>query len=125
MNEDENIASYFLRVDEIVKSIKGLGDEIKEQVIVKKALISLPMRFDSKIPSLEERVDLATMTMDALHGILTTYEIRTEQDNLVTKEATFKASRRRRRKTNKIQSHNVVATMIPRKMKRWITLLDV
>jgi hypothetical protein len=30
MNEDENIASYFLRVDEIVKNIKVLGDEIKE-----------------------------------------------------------------------------------------------
>jgi hypothetical protein len=30
MNEDVNIEDYFLRVEEIVKSIKGLGDEIKE-----------------------------------------------------------------------------------------------
>jgi hypothetical protein len=48
MNEDENIKIYFLRVDEIVNNIKCLGDEIKEQVIVKKALRSLRMRFDSK-----------------------------------------------------------------------------
>jgi uncharacterized coiled-coil protein SlyX len=98
MNEDENIASYFLRVDEIVNNIKGLGDEIKEQVIVKKALRSLPMRFDSKISSLEERVDLATMTMDELHGILTAYEMRIEQDNPVMKEATFKASKKTKKK---------------------------
>jgi hypothetical protein len=98
MNEDENIAAYFLRVDEIVNNIKGLGDEIKEQVIVKKALRSLPMRFDSKISSLEERVDLATMTMDELHGILTAYEMRTEKDNPVTKEATFKASKKTKKK---------------------------
>jgi hypothetical protein len=30
MKEDENIASYFLRVDETVNAIIGLGEEIKE-----------------------------------------------------------------------------------------------
>jgi hypothetical protein len=29
MREDENIASYFLRVDETMNSIIGLGEEIK------------------------------------------------------------------------------------------------
>jgi hypothetical protein len=53
MNENENIAVYFLRVDEIVNNIKGLGDEIKEKVVVKKSLRYLPMRFDSKKSSLE------------------------------------------------------------------------
>jgi hypothetical protein len=94
MNEDENIPAYFLRINEVVNDFKVLGDEIKELVMVKRALRSLPMRFDSKISTLEERVDLDTMTMDELHGILTAYEMRTEQDNLVTKEATFKASKK-------------------------------
>jgi hypothetical protein len=98
MNEDGNMVAYFLQVDEIVNNIKGLRDEIKEQVIVKKELISLPMRFDSKIPALEERVDLATMTMDELHGILTAYEMRTKQDNTMTKKATFKASKKMNKK---------------------------
>jgi hypothetical protein len=98
MNEDENIVTYFLRVDEIVNNIKGLGDEIKEYFIVKKELRSLPMRFDPKNLSLEERVDLATMTMDELHGILTTYEMRTEQENPVTKEETFKESKKMKKK---------------------------
>jgi hypothetical protein len=56
------------------------------------------MRFDSKISALEERVDLATMTMDELHGILITYEMRTEQDNPITKEETFKESKKTKKK---------------------------
>jgi hypothetical protein len=40
------------------------------------------MRFDSNISALEEREDLATLTMDELHGTLTTYEMRIEKDNL-------------------------------------------
>jgi hypothetical protein len=53
MKEDENIAAYFLRVDETVNAIIGLGEEIEESVIVQKVLGSLPMRFDPKISSLE------------------------------------------------------------------------
>jgi hypothetical protein len=78
MKEDEDIATYFLRVDEIVNVIKGLGEEMKEPVIVQKVLRSLPMRFDLNISSLEEREDLATLSMDELHGILIAYEMRTE-----------------------------------------------
>jgi hypothetical protein len=77
-----------------VNAIKGLGEEIKEPIIVQKVLRSLPMRFDPKISSLEEREDLATLSMDELHGILTAYEMRTEQDNPSRKEATFKASKK-------------------------------
>jgi hypothetical protein len=55
MKEDEDIAAYFLRVDEIVNVIKGLGEEIKGSIIVQKVLRSLPMRFDPKISTLEER----------------------------------------------------------------------
>jgi hypothetical protein len=53
MKEDENIASYFLRVDETINAIIGLGEEIKESIIVQKVLRSLPMRFDPKISTLE------------------------------------------------------------------------
>ena len=58
MKEDENIAAYFLWVDEIVNGIIGLGEEIKESVIVQKVLRSLPMIFNPKISSLEEMLDL-------------------------------------------------------------------
>jgi hypothetical protein len=36
------------------------------------------MRFDPKIPALEERPDLNSIIMDELHGIFIAYEMRTE-----------------------------------------------
>jgi len=72
MKEDEDIETYFLRVDEIVNAIKGFGEAIKEPIIVQKILRYLPMIFDPKILALEERVDLGMISMNELHGILTT-----------------------------------------------------
>jgi hypothetical protein len=59
------------------------------------------MIFDPKISSLEEREDLNSISMDELHGICTTYEMRTEQENPYVKEATFKASKRSNQKGKK------------------------
>jgi hypothetical protein len=101
MKEDENIASYFLRVDETMNAIKGLGEEVDESIIVQKVLRSLPMRFDPNISALEERTYMSTISMDELHGIFIAYEMRTEQENPVTKEATFKASKKTKKKRKK------------------------
>ena len=48
------------------------------------------MRFDPKISSLEEREDMNSISMDELHGIFTTYEMRNEQENPDIKEVAFK-----------------------------------
>jgi hypothetical protein len=32
MKEEENIVEYFQRVDEIVKSIRALGEELKDKI---------------------------------------------------------------------------------------------
>jgi hypothetical protein len=99
MKEDEYIVAYFLRVDETMNAIIGLGDEIEESVIVQKILRSLPMRFNPKISSLEERSYLDLIRMDELHGIFIAYEMRTEQENPYVKEAAFKASKKSKQKT--------------------------
>jgi hypothetical protein len=78
MKEDDNIASYFLRVDKTINEILRLGEEIKESVIVQKVLRYLPMRFYPKISILEERVDLNSISMDELHGMFNSYEMRNE-----------------------------------------------
>ena len=78
MKEDEVIATYFLRVDEIVNTMRGLGEKVENPTLVQKILKSLPMRFDSKFLSLEERQDLEKLSIDELHGILTSYEMRTK-----------------------------------------------
>ena len=36
MHDDESIATFFLRVDEIVNSMRNLGDEIKDAIVVEK-----------------------------------------------------------------------------------------
>jgi hypothetical protein len=55
MKEEENIAKYFQRVDEIVNSIRASREEIKDKIIVQKVLKSYPMRYDVKVSILEDR----------------------------------------------------------------------
>jgi len=90
MNEEESIATYFLRVDEIINTIIGLGEEIDETIINQNILRTLPLRFNPKISSIEEFKDLNTLAMDELLGILTAYEMRIEHDKIAKKEAPFK-----------------------------------
>jgi hypothetical protein len=106
MKEDEDIMAYFLRVDETLNAIIGLREEIKESVIVQKVLRSLPMRFNPKISTLEERSYLNSISMDELHGIFTAYEMRTEQENLDVKEAAFKALKRSKKKKKEQEEYS-------------------
>jgi hypothetical protein len=106
MKEDENIAAYFLRVEKTVNAIIGLGEEIEESVIVQKVLRSLPMRFNPKISALEERLDMNSIRMDELHGIFTSYEMRTKQENLDVKEAAFKASKISKKKKKEQEEYS-------------------
>eukprot|EP00253_Pinus_taeda_P035728 PITA_35728 len=76
MDDEEDIASYFLQVAEVVNSLKGLEENIEESTIVQKVLRSLLDRFDSKVSGIEEMKDLDTLKTDELHGILIDYEMR-------------------------------------------------
>jgi hypothetical protein len=58
------------------------------------------------ISTLEEREDLDSIIMDEIHGIFTTYERRTEQENLDIKEAAFKASKKSKKKGKKKEHRN-------------------
>ena len=86
MKEEEGIATYFLRVDEIVNSIKGLGETIEEDSIVQKILRTFPSWFNSKVSVLEDRYNLDKLTKDEFHGILNALEMRTEPENVSRKE---------------------------------------
>ena len=39
MNEDENISKFFLRVDEMVNAMRGLGETIDDSLLIEKILI--------------------------------------------------------------------------------------
>ena len=48
MNEDETVSKYFLRTEETVNAMKGLGEKIDEASLVHKILRTFPERFNLK-----------------------------------------------------------------------------
>jgi hypothetical protein len=90
MNEDETISNYFLRVDELVNAMKGLGEKIEESILVRKILRSLLDKFNPKISAIEELNDLKTLSIDQFLGTLTSYKMRINKDKSITREAYFK-----------------------------------
>eukprot|EP00253_Pinus_taeda_P011867 PITA_11867 len=91
MHNDESVANYFLRIDDIVNCMKNLGEEIKKAVVVEKVLRSLSSKFESKVSAIEEKQNLQNLTMSQLHGILSAYEMRKGGPS-DRREAAFKAS---------------------------------
>eukprot|EP00253_Pinus_taeda_P034859 PITA_34859 len=91
MHNDESVANYFLRIDEIVNHMKNLGEEIKEITLVEKVLRSSSSKFESKVSTIEEKQNLQSITMSQLHEILTSFEMR-KQGPSDMKEVAFKAS---------------------------------
>ena len=87
IEESEDIETYFLCIDEVVNTMRGLGEKVKDVDIVQKVLRSLPVRFNSKISALEETTGISTLEMDELHGILTAYEMRKSGEDSFRKEA--------------------------------------
>jgi len=60
MHDDEDIAKYLLRVDEVVNNIRGFDEFLEEVVVIQKVLRSLPIRLNSKASSIEEMMSLIT-----------------------------------------------------------------
>jgi hypothetical protein len=100
-DEKEDIATYFLRVDEFVNAIRVLGEEINESLVVKKVLRSLLLKYDVKVFAIEETRDLKKMTMDELHGSLIAYEMRTgTKSDQPNNEGAFKSIKKKTDKDN-------------------------
>ena len=93
MLSDESVASFFLRLDDVVNRMRHLGETITDTTLVEKVLRSLTVKFDSKVSAIEERQYLQTLTVVQLHGILTSFEMRQGGPSQI-KEAAFKVSAR-------------------------------
>jgi hypothetical protein len=93
MNEYDTVRKYFLRVEEPVKSMKGLDEKFEESILVQKILRSFLDKFNPKVSAIEELNDLKTLSIDQLLGTLTTYEMRINKDKSITREASFKADK--------------------------------
>jgi hypothetical protein len=104
MKDEENISEYFERVDNIVNAIRGLGVEVSDNELVEKILRTLPMLYNPKVSTLEDREKLDELTMDELYGILITYELRLGHENIPKGEATFKVLKKAKNQKQKPQS---------------------
>ena len=82
MKEEEYITTYFLRVDEIVDSMKGLGETIEINSIGNKILRTIPPLFNSKVSVLEDSANLDKVTNGEFHRILTYNEMRIKNYNV-------------------------------------------
>jgi hypothetical protein len=104
MNEDETISKYFLRVEELVNAMKGLGETFDDSLLIQKILRSLPDKFNPKVSAIEELNDLKTLSIDQLLGTLTAYEMRINKDKSSTREASFKANNNADSKFDEIEA---------------------
>jgi hypothetical protein len=101
MDEKEYIATYFLRVDEVVNVIKGLGEYLNEYLVVQKVLRSLLLKYEVKVSGIEETMALTKMKMDELHESLIAYEMRTgTKSDQPNNETTFKSIKKTKYKDN-------------------------
>ncbi|XP_059068312.1 uncharacterized protein LOC131858859 [Cryptomeria japonica] len=94
MSDDETIAAYFLRIEEVVNARKGLGEDIEEHDVVSKVIRSVLPKFETKISTLEEKKSFSKMTLHQLQGTLTAYEMRiSSQASSSSKESAFKVEK--------------------------------
>ncbi|XP_043687750.1 uncharacterized protein LOC122638968 [Telopea speciosissima] len=90
MTEEETIDVFMNRVNEIVNSIRGLGEQITDVVVVKKILRSVPEIYNAKVSAIEESKNLNQLSLNDLHANLTAYEMRMVKPKTTSKEAAFK-----------------------------------
>jgi hypothetical protein len=89
MKVDETIGKYFLRVEEQVNAMIGLGEKIEDISLVQKILRTLPNRFNPKVSAIEEINDLKALSIDQLLGTLISYEMRIGKDKPTSRETSF------------------------------------
>lgn len=106
MNQDEVNAKFFLRVDEVVNVMMGIGETIKESVIVQKTLRSLLSKFNPKVSAIEEIANFETVTKDQLLGSLTTYEIIISIGKSATRDVVFKEDKHTKQKEGSWSNSN-------------------
>ncbi|CAL5423196.1 unnamed protein product [Camellia sinensis] len=63
MKESETIKEYSDRLLSIVNKVRLLGEDLSDQRVVEKILVTIPERFESKISSLEESKDLTSISL--------------------------------------------------------------
>ena len=76
MKESESLNAYSSKLTDIVNQMKTLGENMPNQKVVEKILISLPEKFDPIVTTIEQFKDISTMSVQELLGSLKIHEKR-------------------------------------------------
>lgn len=76
MKELEPLDDFCTKINSLVTNIRALGEEVKEEYIVKKLLRAVPTKFLQIASTIEQFGDLKTMTVEETVGSLKVHEER-------------------------------------------------
>ncbi|XP_059635759.1 uncharacterized protein LOC132277936 [Cornus florida] len=91
MKEMELLKDYFSRIMEVVNQMKTYGEDISNQRIVEKILISLPEKYDSIVTAIEETKELENLSVEELMGSIKVFEQRLSRRYKKTIESVFQS----------------------------------
>ncbi|TXG55956.1 hypothetical protein EZV62_017269 [Acer yangbiense] len=91
MKESESAKEYCSRLIELVNQMRAYGEEVTDQRIVQKILISLTDKYDHVVAAVEESKDLTTLTITELMGSLQAHEQRVERRSEGSLENAFQS----------------------------------
>ncbi|KAM1739404.1 hypothetical protein ACFX11_015128 [Malus domestica] len=74
MGENEAFSAYLVRLFDLISQMRSYGEDISNQRIVQKLLISLPRSYDSIASVIENTKDLDTVDVQDVVAILKGYE---------------------------------------------------
>lgn len=74
--EDEKIADYVSKLQNLVHLMKGCGEIISDKMIVDKVMRILASHFDHIVVAIQESKNIETLKMEDLFGSLKACEIR-------------------------------------------------
>ncbi|XP_073223460.1 uncharacterized protein [Cicer arietinum] len=81
MEENENVADFFNRVQAVKNQMKANGEMIIELVMIEKILRTLTKMYDHIVVAIEESNDLNTIKLENLQSSLDAHELRIKEIN--------------------------------------------
>ncbi|GMP66280.1 hypothetical protein CsSME_00026696 [Camellia sinensis var. sinensis] len=91
MKDMELLKDYFSRVMELVNQMKIYGDNITNQRVVEKILLSLPEKYSPIVAVIEETKNLANLSIEELMGSIKAFEQRLSKQSEKSIESAFQS----------------------------------
>ncbi|RDX73475.1 hypothetical protein CR513_46918, partial [Mucuna pruriens] len=87
MNDNESIANYFDRIQELVNAMRACKEKISNQQVVDKILRTLPQQFNHVVVAIKESKNLDTMEIEELQYSLKAHEMRINKTKVFQEQA--------------------------------------